>query len=438
MRVILTLWVVLGLLITPVYAEEASDKKANIDPAIDKDAKNIEVCKHNLQEIGKAIQAYHKEHGEYPVWLSDLLPEHLADANLLICPADKKDGEAIHPYTKEPKNAISYDYQLAPKLRKSIIETQILFGDVTPLVRCLHHNERTITNTLNLSFGNKVYHAPYLWENSLVKIYGSIENAIEALEAGLQKMPDNENFFSRYNTLLKLYVKAERKEDAGNLIDRFKTLIKPNNIGHNAMLGDMLSTMNRDDEELQLFEELEKHHPKHRTVLARLAAIHEKRGKSELALEYRKKYVPGLAFLGEMVPDFSATDLDGKPISIEAYRGKVVLVDFWAVWCGPCVAEMPNVKKVYEKYKDKGFDIIGISLDSDETRLRNYLKENDISWRQVFSGKGWDSPVSRQYGIYSIPNMWLIDKEGKLITNSARGEKLEKLVAEALQEESTE
>ncbi len=139
-----------------------------------------------------------------------------------------------------------------------------------------------------------------------------------------------------------------------------------------------------------------------------------------------------------MVPDFSATDLDGKPISIEAYRGKVVLVDFWAVWCGPCIAEMPNVKKVYEKYKDKGFDIIGISLDNDETSLRDFLKENDIPWRQVFSGEGWDSPVSRQYGIYSIPNMWLIDKEGKLISNSARGEKLESMVVKALNEESAE
>ena len=139
-----------------------------------------------------------------------------------------------------------------------------------------------------------------------------------------------------------------------------------------------------------------------------------------------------------MVPDFSATDLDGKPISIEAYRGKVVLVDFWAVWCGPCIAEMPNVKKVYEKYKDKGFDIIGISLDTDGTRLRDFLKENDIPWRQVFSGEGWDSPVSRQYGIYSIPNMWLIDKEGKLISNSARGEKLESMVVKALNEESAE
>ena len=425
-------------LLTSANPKVAARQKQSKNLAAQEKKAHIEICTHNLNTIGKAIQAYHKEHGDYPEWLSDLLPKHLADTDTLICPADKKDGEAFHPYAKELKNAISYDYQLSPKFRKSMMETQILFGDVTPLVRCLHHNKRTIANTLNLSFGNKVYQAPYSWQSSPVKIYGSIETAIDALEAGFQKVPDNERFFSSYPTLLNLYMKAERMEDAETLIERFKVLVKPNNYWHNSYLGDMYKKMNRGDEELQVFENFEKQNPKNRFVLERLAKIHKERGDAELALEYRKKYVPGLAFLGEMVPDFSATDLEGKPISFEAYRGKVVLVDFWAVWCGPCVAEMPNVKKVYEKYKEEGFDIIGISLDNDETRLRDFLKKNEIPWRQVYSGMGWDSPVAQQYGIYSIPNMWLIDKEGKLISNYARGEKLESMVVKALKEEPAE
>jgi peroxiredoxin len=138
--------------------------------------------------------------------------------------------------------------------------------------------------------------------------------------------------------------------------------------------------------------------------------------------------------IGQPVPDFTATDLDGNPISLEQYRGKVVLLDFWAVWCGPCIAEMPNVKRVYNNYKDEGFDIIGISLDIDEARLRNYLKENDISWQQVFSGEGWQSPVSQQYDIRAIPAQWLIARDGTLISNRARGDALEQLVADAVKE----
>ncbi len=440
MRFVFTLGIVLSLLFTSgIYAEEVSDKKVDIDPDADQNAKNIEVCKHNLQEIGKAIQAYHKEHGDYPIWLSDLLPEHLADANILTCPADKNGGKALYVREQDPNKPVSYGYELLPAQRKQVLEAQTMFGDATPLVRCMHHHKKgSYDPTLSLSFGYKVYQSDYFWKNSLENIYGSVEDAIDALEAGFEKMPDNRNFFSTYPTLLNLYMKAERKEDAENLIVRYKTVMDSTNVYHYSYLGDMLRKMNRHDEELQLYEELEKQKPKNRFVLERLEKIHKLQGNDELAFEYRKKYVPGLKYLGEMVPDFSATDLDGEPISIEAYRGKVVLVDFWAVWCGPCIVEMPNVKKVYEKYKDKGFDIIGISLDSDETKLRNFLKENDIPWRQVFSGKGWDSPVSRQYGIYSIPNMWLIDKEGKLISNNARGEKLEIMVVKALTEEPSE
>jgi alkyl hydroperoxide reductase subunit AhpC len=93
---------------------------------------------------------------------------------------------------------------------------------------------------------------------------------------------------------------------------------------------------------------------------------------------------------------------------------------------------MPNVKKVYDTYKDEGFDVIGISLDTDEDRLRDHLKEHEIPWRQVFSGEGWKSPVARQYHISAIPAPWLIDKDGTLITHQARGGTLERLVAEAV------
>ena len=134
--------------------------------------------------------------------------------------------------------------------------------------------------------------------------------------------------------------------------------------------------------------------------------------------------------------DFSTTDLDGNPISLQQYRGKVVLLDFWAVWCGPCIGEMPNVKKVYDAYKDKGFDVIGVSLDNDEAELREYLKVCKIPWRQIFDGQG--GPLKKLYSIHGIPSPWLIDRDGKLISYQARGTTLWQLVAEAVKDDSTD
>ena len=122
---------------------------------------------------------------------------------------------------------------------------------------------------------------------------------------------------------------------------------------------------------------------------------------------------------GEPAPDFSTTDLDNKPISLRDYRGKIVLLDFWAVWNGFCIGDMLNLKKIYDTYKDQGFDIIGVNLDTDETKLRNYLKKNDIPWRQVYSGLERQSPLAQQYDVRSIPARWLVDRDGRLIVHEA-------------------
>ena len=144
---------------------------------------------------------------------------------------------------------------------------------------------------------------------------------------------------------------------------------------------------------------------------------------------------------GKSAPNFSTTDLDGKPISLQQYRGKVVLLDFWAVWNGFCVGEMLRVKKIYDTYKDQGFEVIGVSLDTDETKLRNYLQENGIPWRQIYSGLERQSPLAQQYDVRSIPARWLIDRDGKLIAHEAthklispkgREADLEQLIANAV------
>ena len=414
----------------PTPSEDPSDRTTK---AVQVD-ENVEICKGHLFEIGKAIQAYQIEHGNLPEWLSELHPKYLPDENILLCPADEDGGKPYFLINTDPKMPVSYDYQFHPRYQDTKTEERLMYGDVLPLVRCRHHTNQMF-ECLNLSFAFKIY-----WSSGVYKpdeMYETTEEAIEALEKGLQRETDNEQFFHVYRTLVHLYIEVGREKDAEHLINRFKSIIKPDDLSAHFVLSTMLGMANQHAEVLKVFENLEKRQPNNQRVLDELVRIHERLGNTERAAEYRKKADPMSELIGEVVPNFSATDLDGKPISLQDYRGKVVLLDFWAVWCGPCLTEIPNVKRVYDTYKDKGFDIIGVSLDTDETRLRNYLKKNNISWRQIFSGQKWNSPLAQQYHIRSIPAPWLIAKDGTLISREARGVKLERLVVEALKDKST-
>ena len=135
---------------------------------------------------------------------------------------------------------------------------------------------------------------------------------------------------------------------------------------------------------------------------------------------------------GSKFPDFEEKDVAGKPLSVGNYKGKVVLVDFWATWCPPCRAELPNVIKTYENYHSKGFEIIGISLDQSEEKLTSFTKEKSMPWQQYFDGKGWGNKLAGKYGIQSIPATYLLDREGKIIGKGLRGEDLDTAVSKAL------
>lgn len=155
---------------------------------------------------------------------------------------------------------------------------------------------------------------------------------------------------------------------------------------------------------------------------------------ASLASQGEAKKIQRSLVAGTKFPDFSEKDLDGMPLSIANFKGKLVMIDFWATWCGPCVNELPNVLKTYDKYHDKGFEVIGVSLDKDKDKLTSFIKEKNMTWPQYFDGQGWQNKLASKYGVNSIPATYLLDKDGVIIAKGLRGDALEAAVGKALAE----
>ncbi len=136
---------------------------------------------------------------------------------------------------------------------------------------------------------------------------------------------------------------------------------------------------------------------------------------------------------GMDAPDISLPDPSGKNKKLSDLRGKVVLIDFWASWCGPCRRENPNVVRAYNKYKDKGFDIFSVSLDSDGGKWQAAIKQDNLTWSNHVSDlKGWQSAAAKQYGVTSIPHTILVGKDGKIVATHLRGGQLDAMLNELL------
>lgn len=148
-----------------------------------------------------------------------------------------------------------------------------------------------------------------------------------------------------------------------------------------------------------------------------------------------KKSAPGKALrqkiedmqqvnLGGMAPNFELTTPEGTKISLYSLRGRIVLLDFWASWCGPCLAEVPNLKAIYDKYHSKGLEILGVSLDEKDAAWKAAIEKKGLTWKHGSSLKGWKCPIAQRFKVTGIPRMYIIDAKGKIIAQDLRGEKL--------------
>lgn len=160
-----------------------------------------------------------------------------------------------------------------------------------------------------------------------------------------------------------------------------------------------------------------------------LAEILKQSKQEDIAAEAGK--LAGMAHRLESVGQeisIEATKVDGQPLDWASYRGKVVLIDYWATWCGPCIAELPNIRKLYDIYHERGFDVIGVSVDTNKEELEAFIKKNELPWTVTFyeseDSPGLSQPLAMQFGISTVPVALLVDQEGRLISLEARGDDL--------------
>lgn len=257
---------------------------------------------------------------------------------------------------------------------------------------------------------------------------GKLAEALTAIDNGIKKYGESDLWLEgRFRVLMGL----KKYEQA------YQTALKKDKISkekepHNAVAVAMVAVnLKKNDEALNWLEE---------AVKRGFSSYGHLESKTFASLKDNKRFqaiiqkVKENLGIGKKAKDFTVALLSGEKFTLSRQTGKVVLVDFWAVWCSPCIKEMPNVKKTYAAYKDKGLEIIGISLDKDLDKLNEYLNKEDIQWKISCSGKEWKDETRKLYKVDGIPSTWLVDRKGVLRYSDLRGEELDKAIAKLIAE----
>lgn len=154
-------------------------------------------------------------------------------------------------------------------------------------------------------------------------------------------------------------------------------------------------------------------------------------------VEYAKGAIRELEHLsvGDPAPDFTAATIEGNTVKLSDLEGKVVVLEFWATWCGPCIPDVPHLKELHAKYKSENFQLVGVSLDTELNKLKQFVKDREMTWPQIWQEKEWKGPVVELYNVTGIPDSYLIDQNGKIAAKDVNAERLDEAVGELLSEQ---